>query len=98
VGERTIRSSCRFQPIPASLVFRQRVAPQKQLTRPAEHSEATHRLPQILTGGEHVLFTAAGPAAVFPEDWNIEVLSLKTGQTKTVVRGGFHGRYLPSGH
>jgi serine/threonine-protein kinase len=32
------------------------------------------------------------------EEAHVEVLSLKTGQRKTVVRGGFYGRYLPSGH
>src|SRR5204862_8185441 len=31
-------------------------------------------------------------------DANIDVLSLRTGQRKTVVRGGYFGRYLPSGH
>ena len=32
------------------------------------------------------------------EEAHVEILSLKTGQRKTVVQGGFYGRYLPSGH
>jgi len=29
---------------------------------------------------------------------NIEAVSLQTGQVKIVQRGGYYGRYLPSGH
>jgi dipeptidyl aminopeptidase/acylaminoacyl peptidase len=36
-------------------------------------------------------------AAAF-DNASIEVLSLKTGQWKVVQRGGYSGRYLPSGH
>jgi serine/threonine-protein kinase len=59
--------------------------------------EIAHRWPQVLPGGAAVLFT--GSAAAFGQnDANIEALSLKTGQVKTVLRGGYYGRYLPSGH
>src|ERR1700694_4609878 len=51
----------------------------------------------MLPGGQAVLFTASSNAADFSEA-NLEVLSLKTGQRKTLQRGGFFGRYLPSGH
>jgi Tol biopolymer transport system component len=55
--------------------------------------EATHRWPQVLPGGKAVLFTAGiGDTA------NIEVMSLADHSTKTLVRGGTFGRYLPSGH
>jgi serine/threonine-protein kinase len=62
-----------------------------------ENGEATHRWPQILSGGKAVLFSASS-AQVGWEEAHVEVLSLKTGQRKTVVRGGFYGRYLPGGH
>jgi serine/threonine-protein kinase len=66
---------------------------------PEEHGERTWRWPQILPGGENVLFTgAAAGGAVAIDNANIEVLSLKTGQVKIVLRGGYFGRYLPSGH
>jgi serine/threonine-protein kinase len=66
----------------------------KVLTNPAEKGERTHRWPQILPGGELVLFTA-NPGRV---DEAIDVLSLKTRQWTTVQHGGHFGRYLPSGH
>jgi serine/threonine-protein kinase len=62
-----------------------------------ENGEVTHRWPQILPGRKAVLFSASSAAANW-EEAHVEVLSLKTGQRKTVVPGGFFGRYLPSGH
>jgi serine/threonine-protein kinase len=59
--------------------------------------ELTHRWPQVLPGGEAVLFTAS-PSSIAHENANIEAVSLKTGQIKVVQRGGYFGRYLPSGH
>jgi serine/threonine-protein kinase len=67
------------------------------VTNPGERSEATHRWPQILPGGEAVLFTANETISNY-DDSIIEVLSLKTGELKVVQRGGYFGRYLPSGH
>jgi serine/threonine-protein kinase len=67
--------------------------------KPEEHGERTWRWPQVLPGGDNVLFTgavASSQAAV--ESGNIEVLSLKSGQVKVVQRGAYFGRYLPSGH
>jgi Tol biopolymer transport system component len=62
--------------------------------------EATQRWPQVLPGGKAVLFTSnttAGTLAGF-EDSDIVVYSTASGQRKTVQRGGFYARYLPSGH
>ncbi len=71
-------------------------APQS-LTTPSGKGEATHRWPQILPGGQAILFTGHTSGAGF-DDANIEVVVLKTGKTKVVQRGGYFGRYLPSGH
>ena len=68
----------------------------RSLSKP-ERGEISHRWPQILPGGEAILFTGHGAATGF-DDASIEVLSLKTGQTRIVQRGGYFGRYLPSGH
>jgi serine/threonine-protein kinase len=62
-----------------------------------ENGELTHRWPQILPGRKAVLFSASSSQTNW-EEAHVEVLSLKTGQRKTVVRRGFYGRYLPSGH
>ncbi|MGD1093229.1 MAG: protein kinase [Bryobacteraceae bacterium] len=56
----------------------------------------THRWPQILPGDETVLFTLSSTTATF-EDASIAVVSLKTGETKILVRGGYFGRYLQTG-
>jgi Tol biopolymer transport system component len=63
------------------------------LTKPREKGEAVHRWPQILPGGQAVLFTG-NPVPAGYDDANLEVLSLKTGQWKVVQRGGYFGRYL----
>jgi len=59
--------------------------------------EITHRWPQVLPGGTGVLFTGSA-VAIAQDNANIEALSLKTGQVKIVLREGYYGRYLPSGH
>ena len=67
--------------------------------KPEQLGERTWRWPQILPGGENVLFTGAVAVADAAIDSrNIEILSLRSGQAKIVQRGGHFGRYLPSGH
>jgi serine/threonine-protein kinase len=67
------------------------------LTRPGEHGEATHRWPQILPGGQAVLFTASTLPSNYSEA-NVDGLILKTGQIKIVQPGGHSGRYLADGY
>jgi Tol biopolymer transport system component len=69
----------------------------ERLTDPAATGEATHRWPQLLPGGQAVLFTGHTITDNYDEA-NIEALSLKTGKWKIVLRGGYHGRYVPTGH
>jgi serine/threonine-protein kinase len=57
--------------------------------------EQTHRWPQILPGGQAVLFTGA-PNTAGMENASIQAKSLKSGATKTLVAGGYFGRYLPA--
>jgi len=59
--------------------------------------ELTHRWPQMLPGGEAVLFSVQMPTSLFDEG-NIVVQSLQGGEPRTVVTGGSYGRYVPSGH
>jgi serine/threonine-protein kinase len=61
-----------------------------------QNGEVTHRWPQILPGGKAVLFTASATNAF--DGANIDVMSFADHHTKTLVRGGTFGRYLPSGH
>jgi serine/threonine-protein kinase len=59
--------------------------------------ERTHRWPQLLPGNQALLFTASSTSGNY-NDANIDVVSLKTGERKSIARGGFCPRYLPSGH
>ena len=55
--------------------------------------EATHRWPQVLPGSQAVLLTVSNQTISY-DDANIDVVSLKTGERKTVQRGGFSPHYL----
>ena len=66
------------------------------LTSLAE-DEAIQLAPQILPGGKAVLYTASPIAGAF-NDANLVVQALPSGARKVVQRGGYHGRYLMSGH
>ena len=64
-----------------------------------QKGETAHFYPQVLPGSQAVLFTTfAGGILADANRANIEVLSFKTGERKTLVRGSRLGRYLPSGH
>ena len=66
------------------------------LTELAE-GERSHRWPQILPGGEHVLFIAQKSGGTY-DDANVEVANIKTGERNVIHQGGTYPRYLPSGH
>ena len=59
--------------------------------------EVIHRWPDVLPGSEAVLFTAT-PSVTGVENADIEAVSIKSGQTKILIHGGYYGRYVPSGH
>jgi Tol biopolymer transport system component len=70
----------------------------EQLARVEDGEEADR--PQILPGGETLLFTIA-KTADGPTRWDnarIVVESLTFGSRRTIVEGGSSGRYVPSGH
>jgi serine/threonine-protein kinase len=70
---------------------------QPQALTKLDEGELTHRWPQVLPGSKAVLFTAHAPTINSYEDASIDVQSLETGKRKTLWRGGYFGRYLPSG-
>ncbi|MBA2301600.1 MAG: PD40 domain-containing protein, partial [Acidobacteria bacterium] len=70
-----------------------RAAPLLSLAR----DEWAQRWPQMLPDGRAVLYTAEDhPGDV--NDANLVVQLLPAGERKIVLRGGYHGRYVPSGH
>jgi Tol biopolymer transport system component len=60
--------------------------------------ENSHRTPYALPDGKHLLFTVRTGRISSFDDARIAVLSLKTGQWRTVLERGFHPSYVPSGH
>ena len=56
--------------------------------------EITHRFPQVLPGGRAVIFTSH-TSFLWYENAAVKALNRRTGQIKTLVHGGYYGRYLP---
>jgi len=71
--------------------------PQQLTTLDKQAGENTQRWPQVLPGSKAVLFTS-NAHLIGHEDADIVVYSMASGQRKTLQRGGFYARYLPSGH
>ncbi|HKD10757.1 MAG TPA: protein kinase, partial [Thermoanaerobaculia bacterium] len=59
--------------------------------------EVTQRWPQVLPGGKALLYTGHESINNFDEA-NIVVAPLPKGAPKILVRGGYHARYVSSGH
>ena len=68
----------------------------RALTTRSPSGDPTHRWPQVLPGAKAVIFTANAPTINSYEDATIDVQSLDTGERKTVWRGGYFGRYVPT--
>ena len=68
------------------------------LTTPArERGENSHRWPQLLPDGKHVLFTIRTDRIDSFDEAKIAVLSLDTKQWRVVLEGGSYARYLATG-
>ena len=59
--------------------------------------EVTHRWPQWLPGGSAILYTANSRTGSY-DDANLVIESIPDRRRHVVYRGGYYGRYLPSGH
>ncbi|HET9384742.1 MAG TPA: protein kinase [Gemmatimonadales bacterium] len=68
------------------------------LTRPNRAGgEDDHYWPEILPGGQAVLFTITATTRGLDQE-RIAVLDLQTGTQTVLIRGGSHARYVSSGH
>jgi serine/threonine protein kinase len=72
--------------------------PQTLTTPNPKEQEISHRWPQVLPGGNYVLFTIQVGSAATYDDARIAVLSFQTGKWRTLIEGGSYARYVPSGH
>ena len=64
---------------------------------PVAEGERIQAWPQFLPGGKGVLYTGSSVPGVY-NDANLMVQPLPSGPPKIVYRGGYHGRYVASGH
>jgi Tol biopolymer transport system component len=62
-----------------------------------EAGQFTHRWPQVLPGGDAIMYTAHTSVTAF-DDAVVVVQPIPVGVPRVVQRGGYYGRYLPSGH
>lgn len=59
-------------------------------------TEFAHRLPNVLPGGDHVLFTAVDGVAASSTE--VVVMNLNNGERKSIVADAADGRYVTTGH
>jgi len=70
----------------------------EQLTTIAANSlETAHLWPQVLPGGDLVMFTVVGPSFGW-DNARIDVQSIETGERWTAIEEGAYGRYVSPGH
>jgi serine/threonine-protein kinase len=67
-----------------------------QLITTLHEGELTHRWPQVLPGNTAVLFTAHSGSINSYENATIDVQPLPEGTRKTLWRGGYYGRFIPT--
>ena len=70
--------------------------PELLTTPDPERGERDHLWPEILPGGQAVLFTIRPQGSI--ENAQIAVLSLESRTWEVVLPGGSHARYVPTGH
>ena len=69
----------------------------EQVTKPdTAAGETGHRWPQVLPGGNRVLFAATVGDNI--DDSRLVVQDLRTGERRTLVQGGTFPHYVPTGH
>ena len=69
------------------------------LTKPdVSRGELDHLFPSVLPGGQAVLFTIMSKGITVLESGQIAALDLRTGQQKTLVRGGSQAEYVEPGY
>ncbi len=70
--------------------------PQVLTTPDPKAREHSHRWPQVLPGGQAVLFTTY--TGENPDENRVSVLRLDTGERRTLVEGATYGQYASTGH
>ena len=90
-----------YTPSPSSGIWRVAASggAAKEITRPdRKNGENSHRWPQALPGGKHLLMTIRTSRISSFDDARIGVLTLADGTWRTVLEGATFARYVPTGH
>ena len=64
----------------------------------ASHNELSHRWPQLLPDGQHLLVTIKTGEIESLDDAQIAVVSVADGKARVVLKGGTSASYIPTGH
>jgi eukaryotic-like serine/threonine-protein kinase len=64
----------------------------------AARNELSHRWPQLLPDGKHLLVTIKTGGIETLDDAQIAVVSLADGKARVVLKGGTSASYIPTGH
>ena len=81
-----------------SIVSAEGGVPRTLTTLDFAKGERTHRWPDVLPQGNHVLFTIAYAGSASFDEGEIAIASVGGDDRRTVVRHGSCARYAPSGH
>jgi serine/threonine-protein kinase len=73
------------------------VGGQPKLLIKVEAGESAHG-PQLLPGGEWVLFTVRSGSSALWDDAQIVVQSIRSNERRVLIKGGRDARYIPTGH
>jgi serine/threonine-protein kinase len=68
--------------------------PQALTRLDASRHDSSHRFPEVLPGGEAVVFTVKPDNALSWDDARIEAASLRTGERSILITGGTQARYV----
>ncbi|MBZ5572364.1 MAG: serine/threonine-protein kinase [Acidobacteriia bacterium] len=73
--------------------------PQPATTLDEQKKERSHRWPQVLPDGKHVLFTVGTlDSPEYYDDSEIDVVDVATGKRNVVFKGASMALYVPTGH
>src|ERR1043165_3996949 len=72
--------------------------PRTVTTPDPSRNEVSHRWPDVLPDGQHVLMTIKKLDILSFDEAEIALVDLDTGKYNTIIRGGSFARYVPTGH
>jgi WD40 repeat protein len=62
------------------------------------NGERSHRFAQLLPGGDALIYTVAFDGINSYDDARVDLWDMRTRRKKTIISGGTHAQYSPSGH